>query len=99
MNSATTLGPTLSNMADVMNRLGQIPLHRIRLFPLPGSATEADLLAIQQKEDILCELVEGILVEKGMGYAESVLAMALAAFLGDFVRPRKLGVVSGPDGA
>ena len=85
-------------MADLMDRLGNVPLHRIRFFPSPGTATEADLLAVQKKDDLLCELVAGVLVAKGMGYTESILALALAGFLRAFVRPRKLGFVSGPDG-
>jgi Uma2 family endonuclease len=46
----------------------------------------------------LCELVEGVLVEKAMGYAESILAAFLIEALGAFVRPRNLGLVSAPDG-
>jgi Uma2 family endonuclease len=88
----------IKTMADLMERLGHVPLHRIRFCPPPGKATEADVLAVQQKEDLLCELVEGVLVEKGMGYTESILAIALAGFLRAFVRPQRLGFVSGPDG-
>ena len=33
-----------------------------------------------------------------MGYRESILATALAAMLRAFVKPRNLGIVSGPDG-
>jgi Uma2 family endonuclease len=98
MNIATQSAPSLKNMADVMDRLGHVPLHRIRFFPPPGSATEADIFAAHQKEGVICELVEGILVEKAMGYSESVVAMVLVTFLNEFVLPRKLGVVSGPDG-
>jgi Uma2 family endonuclease len=98
MNTGTLSSPTLKNMADVMDRLGNIPLRRIRFCPPPGSATELDVLLVQKKEDVLCELVEGILVEKGMGYAESVLALKIAFFLEAFVHPRKLGLISGPDG-
>ncbi len=98
MTSAFAPLPPFRTMADVMDRLGHVPLHRIRFFPRPGNATEADLLAVLQKEDLLCELVEGVLVEKGMGYTESILAMALAGFLHAFVRPRRLGYVSGPNG-
>jgi Uma2 family endonuclease len=98
MTTASAPIPRFKTMADVMDRLGHVPLYRIRFFPLPGSATEADVLAVQKKEDLLCELVEGVLVEKGMGYTESILAMAIADFLRAFVRPKKLGFVSGPDG-
>jgi Uma2 family endonuclease len=48
--------------------------------------------------DRICELVDGVLVEKTMGYVESLLAMAIGEFLRRFVREHKLGIVLGPDG-
>src|SRR5262249_38189759 len=66
--------------------------------PAPGLATEADLLEAQRLYDSLYELVDGVLVEKGMGYRESLLAVVLIAVLRQFVIPRNLGVVSGADG-
>jgi Uma2 family endonuclease len=97
----TTTAPPQAHfetMADIMDRLGHVPLNRIRFFPRPGSATVEDVLTVHQKTGRLCELVEGILVEKGMGYIESVLAIAIGVFLHDFVRPRKLGFVTGEAG-
>jgi Uma2 family endonuclease len=88
----------LDTVQDLVERLGNIPLSRIRLDPPPGLATEADVLEAERKHNILCELVDGVLVEKGMGYGESVLAGALIEILRRFVKPRKLGVVSAPDG-
>ena len=96
----TTLAPPspAQTVADLLRRLGDIPPERVRLSPLPGQATEADVLAIEAHEDRLCELVDGTLVEKGMGYSESVLAVSLGSFLHAFVAPRNLGVVSGEAG-
>ena len=48
--------------------------------------------------DRICELVDGVLVEKTMGYMESVLAMAIGEYLRRYVREGKLGIVLGPDG-
>ena len=48
--------------------------------------------------DRLYELVDGVLVEKGMGFCESLLAAVLIQILRNFVSPRNLGVVSAPDG-
>jgi Uma2 family endonuclease len=79
-------------------RLGDIPLSRILAQPAPGSATEADLIEAQKRFDRLYELVDGVLVEKGMGYSESVLAVFLSRILLNFVEPRNLGLVSGADG-
>jgi Uma2 family endonuclease len=73
-------------------------LERIRLRPLPGTATEHDVLDIERRENRLCELVDGVLVEKAMGFQESILACALIEFLRAFVRPRKLGLVTGEAG-
>jgi Uma2 family endonuclease len=79
-------------------RLGNIPLSRVLTQPAPGSATEADLIEVRRRYDSLYELVDGVLVEKGMGYRESQLAVFLARILLNFVAPRNLGVVSGADG-
>jgi Uma2 family endonuclease len=46
----------------------------------------------------VCELVDGTLVEKPMGLKESIIALALASVLRDFVISRKLGLVSGEAG-
>jgi Uma2 family endonuclease len=84
--------------ADLWERLGQVPLERIRLSPPPGEATEQDVLNLIDHADRICELVDGVLVEKTMGYIESLLAMAIGEFLRRFVRERKSGIVLGPDG-
>lgn len=85
-------------VADLWERLGQVPLQRIRLIPAPGTATEQDVLNLLDHQDCICELIDGVLVEKAMGYVESVLAMAVGEYIRRFVRKGKLGIVSGPDG-
>ncbi len=57
--------PTLD---DLVERLGGIPLSRILVEPAPGTATEADVLEAERRYDRLYELVDGVLVEKAMGY-------------------------------
>ena len=79
------LQPLLYNVADLMNHLAVAP-ERIRLKPTPGEATEED--AIQNK---LCELIDGVLVEKAMGYYESRLAVALVYFLERYLETQPLG--------
>lgn len=61
--------------ADLVQRFGPIPLHRVRHNPAPGSATERDLLEIHHREDRLYELADGVLLEKTMGIYESYLAV------------------------
>ena len=85
-------------VADLWQRLGQVPLERIRLSPTPGTAAEQDVLDAIDHADRICELVDGVLVEKTMGYIESLLAMAIGEFLRKFVRDRNLGIVLGEGG-
>ena len=88
---------SIQTLADLMERLGGVPLERIRFHPAPGTALEQDVLEAE-KQGLLCELVDGVLVEKAMGYTESILAAFLIEMLNAFVRPRNLGFVSAPDG-
>jgi len=83
---------------DLYRRFGPIPLSRIKMDPPPGTATEADAAAIDDRGERLCELVDGILVEKTLGAEESYLALLIGTFLNNFVRPRRLGFVYGADG-
>ncbi|HUG93532.1 MAG TPA: Uma2 family endonuclease [Planctomycetaceae bacterium] len=84
-------------LADLLDRLGGIPLNRIRMQPAPGTATEHDLLDPQYGDSRLCELVDGVVVEKGVGYYESRLAAVLIWYLESFLRRRRLGIVVGAD--
>ncbi len=93
--TAAPLAPNIT-MSQAVRRLGGVPPHRIRLTPYP--ATEADLVALIDRENSLFELVDGILVEKAMSYESGYLASALVGILRAFVVPRNLGAVNGPDG-
>jgi Uma2 family endonuclease len=85
-------------VADLSRRFGPMPLSRFRQDPAPGSATEADVVAIYQREKLLYELIDGILVRKTMGAYESLIAGLIITFLNVYARPRRLGSVLGPDG-
>jgi Uma2 family endonuclease len=56
-------------------------------------------LALQERTGRLFELVQGVLVEKIMGYPESSLAVRLIVMLGNFVEENDRGNIAGPDGA
>ncbi|MGH7201410.1 MAG: Uma2 family endonuclease [Planctomycetaceae bacterium] len=84
--------------ADLFDRFGPIPLDRIRHDPPPGLATVEDVIRIHDRENRLCELIDGVLVEKTRGAWESYLALEMAFFLKDFVRANNSGVVLGADG-
>jgi Uma2 family endonuclease len=88
----------MKTLADLVDRLGGVPLDRIRFRPCPGTATVQDVLDVHEQEGRLCELVDGVLVEKAVGYNESSLALFLAGALNAFVIPRNLGLVTGPAG-
>lgn len=85
-------------LAEMLERIGNVPLERVRARPAPGTATEEDVLDLHQCERRLAELVDGILVEKTAGYREAFLTAVLLYHIQAFVRPRKLGRVTGPDG-
>ena len=87
-------------LADLLRRLGNLPAHRVRLKPTPGTATEHDVLRNNESKfrAAICELVDGTLVEKPTGWEESAIAGFIIQALLNFVRPRKLGNVLPPDG-
>jgi Uma2 family endonuclease len=90
--------PGVWTAVDLVDRLGAIPLDRVRTNPPPGSATERDVIEIHDRENRLCELLDGTLLEKTVGNYESNLAAILIQMLGEFVRKNDLGIVMPPDG-
>jgi Uma2 family endonuclease len=94
----TTLAPAVWTAVDLAERFGPIPLDRIITPPAPGMATEEDAIELTERKIHLCELVDGILVEKAMGAFESLLAGEIVRLIGNFVRAHKLGAVLGADG-
>jgi len=98
MATASVPQARIKTLADLLDRLGGVPLDRIRFHPPPGTATVQDVIAIADHEDKLCELVEGVLVEKVMAYRESGLAAFVVTLLNTFVIPRNLGIVTPADG-
>jgi Uma2 family endonuclease len=70
---------------------------RLILHPRPGMATEDDLLYVNER-DRLCELVDGVLVEKAMAVRESLLAVILVHLFESYLKQHNLGFVLGPDG-
>lgn len=95
MTPAILTDTSAETVADLLEQLGSIPPERIRLHPPLGTATEADVLAPPDGVKRLCELVDGVLVEKPMGYFESRLAAVLIGYLEIFLRAHDLGIVLG----
>lgn len=84
--------------ADVVRHWGPIPLHRICMDPLPGTANEDDLIRLHDRNNRIYELVSAALVEKDMGTYEAYLATRLAFYLGLYLEQKSLGIILGADG-
>lgn len=85
-------------LADLLEELGSIPPSRVRRYPPPGLATERDVNARPDGVKRLCELIDGTLVEKPMGFVEARMASLIIHFIECFLESHDLGIVVGPDG-
>ena len=88
-----TKGIEFENVAELEKSLGGVEPHRIRMKPLPGTATEADLIRTNDRKGILCELVEGTLVEKIMGFTEGLLETDIIRIIGRYLDVHDIGEV------
>ena len=82
-----------ANVAELAAHLGVTP-ERIRLRPPPGEATEEDVI----RAEPWCELIDGVLVERAMGYYESRVAVVLIYYLESYLETNDIGIVVGADG-
>jgi Uma2 family endonuclease len=98
MSQATIAPPEIKNLADLRQRLGGIPLERIWFHPAPGTATEKDVIDAEARENRLCELVDGTLVEKAMGFEEARVAGRLLYLVSSYLEQHDLGICVGADG-
>ena len=72
MATATDVPPLAERtLADLLEELGEVPPSRILLTPAPGTATEQDVLEAERRTGCAPELIDGVLVEKTVGYPES----------------------------
>lgn len=83
------------SLADLLRELGDIPADRVRLYPYPGTATEADAEWGNGRGG-LCELIRGTLVDKPMSVRAEYVGTVLLCLMMNFVGPRRLGMVIGP---
>ena len=89
---------SLDTIDELVAHLGGIPLSRIRFRPMPGTATAKDALDVERREGKLCEVIDGVLVEKPVGYYEARIAVLLGHFLEDYLEEHDLGITVGADG-
>ena len=83
---------------DRLTDLGNVPAARVRSEPAPGAATVEDVVRLRNDERRLYELVDGTLVEKAMGWQESLLTGILLQWLNNYLDQHRIGVATGPDG-
>ncbi len=93
---AITTGP--ATVAELLENLG-VPACRVRLHPPLGHATEHDAAESKNLHGAICELVDGTLVEKPMGFYESHLGMILGGYLHAYLINHSIGFVVGESGA
>ena len=83
---------------DRLTDLGNVPAARVRSELAPGAATVEDVVRLRNDERRLFELVDGTLVEKAMGWQESLLTGILLQWLNNYLDQHRIGVATGPDG-
>ena len=88
----------VQTVAELLHRLGSVAPERVCFSPIPGTATEADVLELHDRFNRLFELVEGVLVEKAMGFYESRVAIVLLHYIEAYLKQHDLGVAVGADG-
>ena len=85
-------------VGEVQERLGGVPVGRILTSPAPGTAIANDLLDPLITRGRGVELVDGILVEKPMGFREDYIATLLIRFLGRYLDVNNVGGLCGSQG-
>ncbi len=86
-------------LQDELDDLGGVSPDRILACQPLGLASEGDATRLNDQKSVLCELADGYLVSKPAGFREALIAMTLGALVRQFVRSRRLGIVTGADGA
>jgi Uma2 family endonuclease len=91
--------PPADTFADLWARLGGVPPERILMRPFPGTATEADVLAVREGPGHrVCELIDGVLVaRKDMSFKEGFLAGYILRQIGNYLDGNNLGIVAPGD--
>jgi Uma2 family endonuclease len=98
MGRATIALPEPPTMAELWKRLGKVPLERIWTQPAPGAATVDDVVRVEAEYNRLCELVEGTLVEKAVGFDESRVAVWLSTLINVHLDETDQGICVGEGG-
>ena len=97
-NTANDGAFAVATPLDLAERFGDIPLWRICFDPPPGQASEEQCIAINERSQRLCELVDGTLIEKVMGSYESLIAGNIVTEFNNYLRTHRIGIALGADG-
>lgn len=83
----------LRTLADLIYSLGDVSPGRILYNPIPGTATEADVLRYTAGgEKRLLELIDGTLVEKAVGHYSARVGGIVYHLLENFLEVNDLGI-------
>lgn len=91
---------TYDTLDDLLVSLGGISPRRVLFDPTPGTATVKDVIRhVDAADKRLVELVDGTLVEKPMGFSESLVGNELSYHLMKFItEDGRPGLLTGADG-
>ncbi len=84
-------------VADLLDKLGNIPPSRVCMNPPPGTATKRDLLHWHHATGRRFELVTRTVVENTMGAPESYLALEIGTLLKEYLLRNDIGFLYGAD--
>ena len=96
MAQATIAPPTINTLADLRERLGGST--RSNLISPARHGDRKDVIEAEARDNRLCELVDGTLVEKAVGFEEARLAARLVHLVNSYLDKNDLGVCVGADG-
>jgi Uma2 family endonuclease len=82
-------------VADLATAIGGIPLSRVCFSPVPGTATQEDLIRLNDDEGHHYELIHGTLVEKALGSWEGFLATWIATQFHIYLMSNEIGAAFG----
>jgi Uma2 family endonuclease len=96
--SKVVIPQPIATFADLLRQLGDLSPERVLMWPPPGTATEDDLVCLLNAANKrLCELVDGVLVEKAMGFKEGILAGLIIHLIWNYLEEHDLGIPAGAD--
>jgi Uma2 family endonuclease len=86
-------------VADLLHQLGDIPPERVRWYPTPGTVTFEQFVELHENRRwMVCEWVDGTLVEKALGQHESWLTFIIIGKLYEYMLVHDPGMFLAPDG-